>query len=189
MEPISIVGIIIFTGFIVGELCSHFGLPKVTGYILAGIVLNPNLTHLIPASFIEDTTLVTNIALSFIAFSVGGTLEFSKIRSLGKPIIFITLFEAEFAYLIVAVFSILLGPVLLSRPDLTLTTFFIPFSLLLASLASPTDPSATLAVEHEYHSKGEVTSTIMGVAAFDDILGIINYSFSVAIAGVFILKN
>jgi len=92
---------------VVGELCTHFGLPKVTGYILAGIILNPNLTDFILESFVGHTALVTNIALSFITFSVGGTLLFSKIRSLGKPIILITLFEAEFAFLFVAIFFIL----------------------------------------------------------------------------------
>ncbi|HPQ45548.1 MAG TPA: cation:proton antiporter [Syntrophales bacterium] len=189
MEPILIIGIIIFTGFIGGELCTRIGLPKVTGYILAGLILNPELTHFIPESFVGHTTLVTNIALSFITFSVGGTLLFPKIRSLGKSIIFITLFEAEFAFLFVIVFFTLLGPVVISLPDSSLTSFFIPLALLIGSLASPTDPSATLAVEHEYQAKGEVTSTIMGVAAFDDILGIINYSLAVSVAGIFILHQ
>jgi Kef-type K+ transport system membrane component KefB len=109
---------------------------------------------------------------------------FSKIRSLGKSIIFITLFEAEFAFLFVGIFFILLGPLVISLPGFTFVSFFLPLALLLASLASPTDPTATLAVEHQYKAKGEVTSTIMGVAAFDDILGIINYSFAVSIAGI-----
>jgi Kef-type K+ transport system membrane component KefB len=189
VEPTLIIGIIIFTGFIVGELCTHLGLPKVTGYILAGVILNPNLTHFIPETFVEHTALITNIGLSFITFSVGGTLLFSKIRSQGKSIIFITLFEAEFAFLFVAVFFILLRPVVVFRPELTLVSFFIPLALLLASLASPTDPSATLAVVHECQAKGEVTSTIMGVAAFDDILGIINYGLAASIAGLCILHQ
>ncbi len=105
MEEILTVGIIIFTGFIVGEICTHFKLPKVTGYILAGILLNPNLTHFIPESFVAHTDLVTNIALSFITFSVGGTLLFSKIRSLGKTIILITLLESEFAFCLLHFFQ------------------------------------------------------------------------------------
>ena len=184
MEPILIIGIILFTGFVMGELCTHIGLPKVTGYILAGIILNPRLTHFIPESFVDHTSLVTNVALSFITFSVGGTLLFPKIRALGKSIITITLFEAEFAFLFVALFFIFLGPAVLSSPGLNQLSYFIPIGLLLASLASPTDPSATLAVEHEYKAKGEVTSTIMGVAAFDDILGIFNYSIAVAVAAI-----
>ena len=59
------------------------------------------------------------------------------------------------------------------------------FSFLLGSLASPTDPSATLAVVQEYKARGKVTSTIMGVAAFDDVTGIINFSLAIVIARVF----
>ena len=189
MDPILTIGIIIVTGFIAGELCTRIGLPKVSGYILAGLLLNPELTHFIPESFVEHTTLVTNIALSFITFSVGGTLLFSKVRSLGKSIVFITLFEAEFAFLFVCAFFMLIAPLFLTSPAFTLVSYFIPLALLLGSLASPTDPSATLAIMHQYKAKGEVTSTIMGVAAFDDILGIINYSIAVSIAGICILHQ
>ncbi|MBN1542395.1 cation:proton antiporter [candidate division KSB1 bacterium] len=185
MEPILTIGIILFSGFIVGSLCMHFGLPRVTGYILAGLILNPQLTRFIPETFIDHTSLVTNIALSFITFSVGGTLLFSKIRSFGKSILLITLFESEFAFFFVAIFLILFGPLFISEPELSMWSVLIPMALLLASLASPTDPSATLAVEHEYRAKGEVTSTIMGVAALDDILGIINFSLAIAVAGIF----
>ncbi|MDZ7722613.1 MAG: cation:proton antiporter [candidate division KSB1 bacterium] len=176
-------GIILFTGFIVGEICSRTGLPKVTGYILAGLILNPGITHFIPASFVEHTGLVTNVALSFITFSVGGTLLYSLVRKMGKSILYIVPFEAEFAYLFVAVSFIVLAPIMNSSEH-SMLTFFVPLGLLLASLASPTDPSATLSVEHEYHAKGEVTSTIMGVAAFDDILGIINFSLAVSVVNI-----
>ncbi len=184
MAPIFLIGMIIFTGFLLGELALRLGLPKVTGYIISGLILNPDLTHLVSPSFIEHTTLMTNLSLAFITFSVGGTLLFSKIRALGKSIVYITLFEAECAYAFVAAGFILLGPLLMTHSHATLGSFFIPLGLLLASLASPTDPSATLAVEHEYKAKGKVSSTIMGVAAFDDILGIINFSLAISIASI-----
>ena len=61
MQPILTVGIIIFTGFVFGELCTRIKLPKVTGYILAGLLLNPDLTHFVPDTFVEHTALITNI--------------------------------------------------------------------------------------------------------------------------------
>ena len=189
MSPILIIGTILFTGFVVGELCTRIRLPKVTGYILAGLILNPNITGFIPETFVDNTSLVTNIALSFITFSVGGTLLFSKIRRLGKSIIYITLFEAEFAFLFVAVSFIFLAPVIRPSSEFSFLATTIPLGLLLAALASPTDPSATLAVEHEYNAKGEVTSTIMGVAAFDDILGILNFSLAVSVVNICIASQ
>ena len=189
MEPVLIVGIVIFAGFIFGETCTRLRLPKVTGYIAAGILLNPGLTHIIPESFVNRASLVTDIALAFITFSVGGTLSFTKLRIQGKTILSITVFEAELAYVFVAAIFMLFGPIVIHRPELKMVSFFVPFSILLASLASPTDPSATLAVVHESRAEGPVTSTIMGVAVFDDILGLLNFSLSMSAAHILILNQ
>lgn len=182
MEPMLTIGLIVFGGFLFGCLGNRFGLPRVTGYIVAGIALNPSVSHLIPENFVQHTDLVVNIMLCFITFSVGGTLSLKELRKEGRTIVTLTVLEAEGAFLLVSsgfFFLLLLlgrhfgihGPL----PSLAL-------ALLLGSLASPTDPSATLAVAHEYRAKGPVISTIMGVAAFDDALGIINYSVAVALA-------
>lgn len=189
LEPILVIGLILFGGFVMGEVCMRLGLPKVTGYILAGLLLNPRLTPIIPADFVEHTDLVTNISLAFITFSVGGTLLMEKIRTLGKPIVFITLFEAECAFIFVATAFVVAAPWLGGFGEGDIVGHLLPMALLLGSLAAPTDPSATLAVVHEYHAKGEVTSTIMGVAAFDDILGIINYSLAISFAAMFLLHQ
>ncbi len=186
MPAILIIGIIISTGFICGEIATKIKLPKVTGYIIAGVLLNPDLLNLIPQDFTNHTDIVTNVALSFITFSVGGILLYSHIKKLGKGILFITLFEAEFAFLAVVAGMLLITPLFITYPDATWLTTFIPLSLLIGCLASPTDPSATLAVAHEYKARGKVTSTIMGVAALDDVTGIINYSMAIALAQVLI---
>ena len=189
MQSPLIVGIIVLTGFIFGEIASKSKLPKVTGYILAGILLNPGLFKIVPRDFIVHTDLVTNIALSFITFSVGGTLFYPHVKRLGKGILYITLFEAECAFLSVIFGFLLITPLFIHLPDATWAATFIPISLLIGSLASPTDPTATLAVIHEYKAQGNVSSTIMGIAAFDDALGIINYSIAIALARIFILHN
>lgn len=103
MDTMLIVGIIIFTGFLFGELAQQVRLPKITGYILAGICLNPRLLPLIPESFTDHTDFVTNISLSFITFSVGGTLLYSRLKALGKTILAITLGEwfIEFSLILI----------------------------------------------------------------------------------------
>jgi len=189
MESLLIIGIIILTGFILGELASKIKLPKVTGYIIAGVILNPEFFHIIPKNFTEHTDIVTNISLAFITFSVGGTLFYKKIKKLGKGIIYITFFEAEIAFLFVFLGFLIITPIFLNIPNSSYYSIFIPISILLASLASPTDPSATLAVSHQYKAHGDVSSTIMGVAAFDDALGIINYSVAITLSGLLILHQ
>ncbi len=189
MQPILIVGIIIFTGFIFGEIAEKIKLPKVTGYILAGIFLNPGLFHFIQQDFINHTALVTNISLAFITFSVGGSLLYSRIKKMGRGILFITIFEAEFAFLSVIIGFLAITPFFIHLDGAGWFSTFIPLSILMGSLGSPTDPAATLAVAHEYNAKGDVTSTIMGVAALDDATGIMNYSLGIAVANMFILHQ
>jgi len=186
MNSMLIVGIIIIVGFIMGELASKVNMPKVTGYIVAGILLNPRIVNFIPQSFVEHTDLITHLSLSVITFAVGGTLIISKIKKLGRQIIKITLFESSMAFILVIIGFIIVSPFFLQVDEATYMTVFVPFSLLLGSLAAPTDPTATLAVAHEYNAKGDVMSTIMGVAAFDDAIGIMLYSIAIAFAGSFI---
>jgi len=182
MSAILIIGIILGIGFLAGELVQLLYLPRITGYILAGIALNPQLSSVIPPDFALHTDPVIDLALSFITFSVGGTLLLGKLKKLGRTILTITVLEAECAMLVVVIGFFLAAIVLDQLHILTLAVEPLIISLLLGVLASPTDPSATLAVAHQYHAKGEVTTTIMGVAASDDVLGIINFSLGIALA-------
>ncbi|MGD9402388.1 MAG: cation:proton antiporter, partial [bacterium] len=183
MQSTLIVGMIIVTGFILGEVVRRCGLPKVTGYILAGIILNPGLLHIIPRPFTQHTDLVTSISLSFITFSVGGTLLYSRLSKLGRGIIYITICEAQSAFLVVAFVFVAVSPLLAGTGFPGSLAGAIGVSLLLGSMGSPTDPSATLAVSHEYKAKGPVSSTILSVAASDDALGVLNYTLAIVIVG------
>ncbi|NQT90109.1 MAG: cation:proton antiporter [Candidatus Omnitrophica bacterium] len=189
MQPILLVGIIIFTGFVFGEIAAKLKLPKVTGYITAGVLLNPRFFNFISEDFIGQTDTVANIALSFITFTIGSTLFFPRIKKLGKSIVIITLLEAEFAFAALILGFLAISPFFIHLPNATWLTTFIPLSILIGTLGSPTDPSPTLAVAHEYNAKGDVTSTIMGVSASDDVLGIINFSLGIVIAKAFILHE
>lgn len=183
LTTVFIVGVIICTGFIFGEIATKFKLPKVTGYILAGVLLDPQLTHFIPKDFVSHTTPVTNIALALIAFSIGGSLYLKKIRKLGKGILYITPLEAEFALIAVIVGFLVCVPIFM-KAEVANVGFatLLALSLLIASLASATDPSATFAVAKEYKAQGDVISTVLGVAALDDVMGIMNFSFAVVIS-------
>ncbi|MFB6342110.1 cation:proton antiporter [Saccharicrinis sp. FJH62] len=180
MQPILIYGIIIIAGYVAGIGAQKAGLPRVTGYLLVGLILNPQITSVIPEGFIDNTEFVTNISLAFITLSVGGTLKMSELRKMGKTILLITVMEAEVAFIMVSLGFYFLFPYL--GIDSSLAIYSLPIGLILGSLACPTDPSATLAVTHEYKAKGEVSSTILGVAAFDDIAGILNYSIFIVLA-------
>ena len=66
-----VLSIILFAGFIMTRLTNTLNLPKVSGYILAGILIGPCGLDMIPADMIENLSFVSDLALAFIAFGVG----------------------------------------------------------------------------------------------------------------------
>ena len=182
MPHILILGVVLALGYVGGVAAVRVGLPKVTGYLLAGVILSPEISRAIPDDFLQDTRLATDLALAFITFEVGGTLHWPRVKQLGRSIAWVTLFESEFAFLAVAAGTALLGWSIGGFSGGIGPAEVLPFALVLGALGSPTDPSATLAVSHEYRAAGPVTDTVMGVAALDDVLGIVNFSIAIAVA-------
>jgi Kef-type K+ transport system membrane component KefB len=183
MDPILAIGIIVVIGFIFGELAQKIKLPRVIGFILAGIFLNPNLMGFMPHAAARSTNLVINLALCFITFSIGGTLSLLKLKKLGKGILWITIFEAQAAFLFVCAGFLAIAQFFIKGPEIGWLNTYIPFSILLGCIASPTDPTPSLAIVHEYKAEGDVTSTVLGVSAMDDAAGIINFCIAMVAAG------
>ncbi|PLX19354.1 MAG: cation:proton antiporter [Salinivirgaceae bacterium] len=183
MNEVLSIGILIFAGYLFGELADKIKLPKISGYILAGILLNPDLSGIMSSQFVEQTEPLLTISLSIITFSIGGSLSISKLKEVGRKVLTLTVLEALFAFF--AVFVFMFGVLYFFSSQFDSLFVILALSLVLASLAAPTDPSATIAVIHEYKSKGEVSSTMLEIAAFDDIIGIILYSLVTAFAVFF----
>ncbi len=184
MNVILSIGLLIFTGYILGELAEKIRLPKISGYIVTGILLNPDLSGIMSGDFVEHTDPLLTISLAFITFSIGGSLSIDKLKESGKTIISLTLLESLFAF--ASVFLFLFLTLRFLMPLFSSVYISIAVSLVLASLAAPTDPSATLAVIHEYKAKGVVSSAMLEIAAFDDLVGIILYTLVTAFATFFL---
>ena len=189
METTLDIALLILMGFLFGEAAEKLLLPRVSGYILAGIFLKLNFLPFVPPEFHQEADFFTNIALAFITFSVGGTLLASKMRRLGRAVVSITLFEAGFAVALVLAGFLALSVLFPAYLPSTWIAYTLPVSLLLGTFASPTDPATTLAVIHEYRASGDVSSSILGVAALDDALGIIIFSVGVSIAELMMAKQ
>ncbi|HEB76287.1 MAG TPA: sodium:proton antiporter [Nitrospirae bacterium] len=173
-------GLCLVAGYYGGLLANRLRLPRVSGYILAGIVMSPSVFHVLPAWFMKSSEPVVNFSLAIITCLIGGSLKWGNIKALGRSILSITLGEAELAFILMVTGTYLLLPYLL---DLSVFGDGSPIimALLFGALASPTDPTATLAVVHEYRTKGRLTTTVLAVAALDDALGIINFGIAMSV--------
>ena len=181
------IGLALFLGHFAGKLANRLRFPRVSGYIIAGMLLSPSILKIFPQVFMKNADIAADFALSLITYSIGGSLAVRRIKRLGKPILYITLFEAETAFfLMILGFAIVIPFFFGVETWKEVIHVALPFALLVGAMASPTDPTATLAVIHEYRARGSLTTTLLGVAASDDALGIINYSVAVGIATVLV---
>ncbi len=186
---IFLVGLILLGGYSAGYLAVKLGVPKVTGYFLMGLLLSPEINSFVASDFPSITEPITDLCLAFITFEVGCTLSMEKLKAHGKAIIAVSSLEALGAFLIVLIGFLFLSPIFIDMAGYDILGLSIPFSILIASLAAPTDPSATLAVMHQYKARGIVSETIMGAAALDDAFTLLLFSLSFAVATSFIGKT
>lgn len=177
MNTLLGIGLLMIAGYIAGKILKKVGLPEIIGYIVAGIAFSPNTTNLLSDDILKDTSPIMEICLAFIAFEVGGTLKWSKIKMHSKGILWITLFASLFPFIIVASGIFVTGLLIPAKIPFDPPTLLF-LSILLGTLSAPTDPSATFAVLHQYNAHGKVSDTLMGIVALDDALGIVMFSIT-----------
>ena len=172
-------GILIVTGLIFGKLAKYVKLPNVTGYLVGGLLVGPSLIGIISESEIASLTIISNVALGFIAFSIGNEFKLSYFKQVGSRPIVIAFVEAFFAVVFVFVAVILY---FLITGQLNITN--IRFALVLSAIAAATAPAATFMVVKQYKAKGDLTDTLLSVVAIDDSAAIILFGLCVAVANI-----
>ncbi len=164
------VAIMLLAGFLGTRITKLLKLPNVTAYILVGILLGPYCLDLVPAYVSEGMDFISDIALAFIAFSVGEYFRFSVLKKNGGKVVVITLFEALMASVLVFIltyFILRLG---------------LAFSIILAALASATAPASTMMTIRQTKAHGDFVDTLFSVVALDDVVSLMAYSVAVSVA-------
>lgn len=163
--------IMIIVGFIGSAAAHKLHMPAVTGYLVAGLLLG--LTRLIPHETLMSFNVLSDLALGFIAFSIGSEFKISFLKQVGTAPIIITLFEALGAVIILDILLIAIGvPV--------------PAAIMLGAIGAATAPAATLMVIRQYNADGPVSKMLLPVVAMDDAVALIAFSISAAIAQVIV---
>ncbi len=158
-------------------------LPSVTAYLIAGVLIGPyclgrvGIPGLGFASMTDVTGLsvVSEVALGFIAFAIGNEFRVSDLKQTGKQALVIGVLQALAATLLVDV--CLYGVHLLMPDKLTL-----PQVLTLGAIATATAPAATLMVVRQYKAKGPLTKLLLPIVALDDAVGLVIFAVSFGIA-------
>ena len=181
LTTVTALGVLFLCGYLAGKGAKWLKFPRVTGYIVAGILLSPSLTGLLSAELVtERLAIVTDLALAVIAFAIGGSLKLSKLRHLGKSIVWINFSQAFCACLFTFGLLAVLGPWLMgiSFGREFFIRDYLPVAMIVGAISAATAPAAVLAIVHEYRARGPLTTTLLGVVALDDATAIILFAFA-----------
>jgi len=176
ISGLTLIGAATIIAFYVGRFARLAKLPSLIGYMLVGVILGPSILHLFDEASMERLSFITEIALGFVAFSIGSELNMSKLKRLGGGIISIILAESFGAFFIVvlAVYAL---------------THDLPLALIFGSMAPASAPAGTVAVIQECKAKGSLTTTLYAVVGFDDGLAIIIFGFAAALAKTLLITE
>lgn len=169
MSILWYVSLMLFGGLIFGRLAKLVKLPNVTGYLIAGLVLGPFVLKLLPAGIVAEMSVIADVALGFIAFSVGSEFKMTYIKRVGMMPIVIACLEAFGATVLVTG-----GMLAFGQPP--------AFSVMMGAIAAATAPAATIMVIRQYKAKGPLTETLMTVVALDDAAALMLFGIATAVA-------
>lgn len=183
MQALLSLSIALLAGLLLSRLAKILKLPAVTAYLVAGILIGPYALGALGVSglgFISmedvDTySLICDVALGFIAFSIGNEFRLSTLRKNGKQATVIGIFQAVVTTLLVD--AVLIGLHFLMPDKLSL-----PAAIVLGAIASATAPAATLMVVRQYKAKGPLTDILLPIVALDDAVGLVLFAVSFGIA-------
>lgn len=190
MEILLSLSIALIVGLMLSRLAKICKLPAVTAYLITGVLIGPYCLGAFGVKGLGFTSmqeleglgLIADVALGFIAFSIGNEFRLSQLKEIGKKATVIGILQAVAATL--AVDAALIGMHFILGDK-----FPLPAAIILGAIASATAPAATLMVVRQYKAKGPVTDTLLPVVAIDDAVGLVLFAISFGVGNALLLGH
>ena len=183
MQILLSISIALLSGLMLSRVAKLCHLPAVTAYLIAGVLLGPYCIGalgvpglgFISLDDVESYSLICDVALGFIAFSIGNEFRISSLKKIGKQATIIGIAQALVTTIVVDGALLLLH---FAMPE----ALPIPVLIVLGAVATATAPAATLMVVRQYKAKGPVTDILLPVVALDDAVGLVVFAVSFGVA-------
>ncbi len=184
------VAIALMAGLLMTRLFKPLKLPSVTAYLIAGVLIGPYCLGALGINGVgfgshaelESLSLISDVALGFIAFSIGNEFRLDELKKTGKQALVIGIIQALAAALIV---DVALVAVHFIMPD----KLSIAQAITLGAIATATAPAATLMVVRQYKAKGPLTKLLLPIVALDDAVGLVVFAVSFGVAKTLVSGN
>ena len=183
MEILLTLSVAIFAGLMLSRVAKKLKLPAVTAYLIAGLLIGPFAIGsfgieglgFVSHENVKSFSLLSDIALGFIAFAIGNEFRLAQLKKIGKQATIIGIFQAVFT-------TLLVDAVLIGLHFIIPDKFPLEAAIVLGAVAAATAPAATLMVVRQYKAKGPVTDVLLPVVALDDAVGLVLFAISFGVA-------
>ena len=183
MQALLCLSIALLAGLLLSRVAKLLELPAVTAYLVAGVLIGPYFLGafgieglgFISIDNVKSFSLLSDVALGFIAFSIGNEFRLSQLKSIGKQATAIGILQALVTTVVVD--AALIGLHFIIPDKLSISA-----AIVLGAIATATAPAATLMVVRQYKAKGPVTDILLPVVALDDAVGLVVFAVSFGIA-------
>ena len=159
-----ILGLLFLAGLAADQLGRFTRLPRVTMLLLLGLAIGSSGLDLLPATISSWFAPISMVALTMVAFLLGGTLTKDNLAQHGRAILAVSLAIVSATMVIISIGLMLAG----IAPGL---------ALVLGAIATATAPAAMADVIRQSGVDSDFTSTLKGIVAIDDAWGLLIFSF------------
>lgn len=183
MSTLLSISIALLAGLLMTRVFKPLRLPSVTAYLIAGVLIGPYCLGALGIDglgfanheSVSSLGLISEVALGFIAFSIGNEFRMDELKKTGRQALVIGVFQALAAALLV---DVVLIAIHFLMPD----KISLAQAITLGAVATATAPAATLMVVRQYKAKGALTKLLLPIVALDDAVGLVVFAISFGIA-------
>lgn len=182
-QSTALLGFALLAAALMGEIVERVRLPRITGYILAGVLFGPDLAHFLTERTQGSLTVFNELAYAFIGLAAGAELKLAVLRGRYRSIVLL---------IVVTTLVVMVGVGIAFFATVSLTGFLgsltrvqvLAVAALVGVVAAARSPSSAIAIIDETGAKGPFSETILGVSVAMDVVVITLFSIALALAGL-----
>jgi Kef-type K+ transport system membrane component KefB len=178
-------GFLLLAAYFTARLLSQIGLPKLTGYLLAGVLAGPFVLDLVTREMADSLKIVNGVATCILGLTAGAELSLTRVRPVIKTLSALTVIA------VLGVTAVLAGVLFAIRPMLPMfdamsTTQAIAACAVLGVALTPQSPSVMMALLSETRADGPLSQLMLASVVVADLAVVLCYAIAAAIAGAVI---
>ncbi len=179
-------GFLLLASYFLAKIFNRFGLPKLTGYIAAGVIAGPYVLEFVTKDMGVSLKVVSSTATAILALEAGSELELKQIKPILKTLRGITLFAVVGSMFAIAAALFFMRPMFPSIFDKLDTQQSIAVCFAIGVALSAQSPAVVMAMLSETRAEGPLSRTMLASVVVADLTVITLFSVVLAVTGAVI---